>query len=65
MNNYTTLVNARNRALAADPTPEQQALVTIFDGAMSQYYDSDSTNFVRAALVVAATYVSQPPTGEG
>lgn len=60
MNDYAILVQARNRTLAADPTPEQQALYRFFQHAL------DNILFVTGKEVgIAAWYIAQPMAGEG
>lgn len=63
MNSYSILVQARNRALAADSGPEQRALYRFFQHAL------DSADEPRGELLVpvaiAQWYIDQPAEGEG
>lgn len=64
MNDYTTLINARNRALAADPSFETRALVQLFDRTAHEL-DGMHPNTLAKVVRIAEWYCSQPKTGEG
>lgn len=64
MTSYSLLVHARNRALAADPGPEQRALYRFIQHALDSYDDTTPED-LRVPVAIAQWYVGQPATGEG
>lgn len=64
MNSYSILVQARNRALAADSGPEQRALYRFIQDALDNY-DSTPPDNLRVPVAIAQWYISQEPNGEG
>lgn len=65
MSDYAVLVNARNRVLAADPSPEKHVTYHFLQNAIDQFDSADAAELVRCAVVLAKWYVNYPQTGEG
>ena len=64
MNDYTILVTARNRALAAEPSAEQRMVYRLFQYAID-HHDNIAWYTMTITLNYARWYINQPHTGEG